>query len=247
MAKSGFRGSKTPVYDFSFRSLYRIVLLFLIPVFVWTLCVIPPAALLFFVLGFLNLSYVSHLVVLCLILVILFFVFCVCFVSIPALFIWLFRIKVKEGSYDISIKEWEFFKLGLFNLLYRPPLKFVEQFKLLGLRRLMYRCSGAKIAKSTILPGSELFFDPYMIEIGKNCLIGGFVKITGHLADEKMVCKKVKIGDNVLLGAESWIMAGAVIEDDVKLGIRSVVSSKQVLKKGKTYVGCPAREISSKK
>jgi len=241
--KTGFRGNEMPVYDVSFTSIYRILLLFFAPVVAWTLSLIPPASVLWLAFRYLNLTLFSHLILLCLVLVSAFFVFCFSFVLIPGLFIWLFRIKVREGSYNISIKEWEFFKLGLHALLYRPPLKFIEQFKLLGLRRIMHRLAGAKIGKTTVLPGTELFYDPYVLEIGENCMIGGYVKITGHLADEKMNLKKVKIGNNVLLGAECWIMAGAIIEDDVKIGIRSVVTSKQVLKKGKTYVGCPAKEI----
>jgi len=121
---------------------------------------------------------------------------------VPGLFLKIFCIRCEEGMFDVSIKDKTFFKLGLHNLLYRSPLKLIEQFKLFFLQRLHHRLAGLKIDNSGILPRTELFYDLYVIEIGKNNLFGGYVKITGHM-----------------------------IEDRMKI------------KKGRTYVGSPAREI----
>jgi acetyltransferase-like isoleucine patch superfamily enzyme len=63
------------------------------------------------------------------------------------------------------------------------------------------------------------------------------------MIEDRMKIKKVKIGNNCVISAETYIMAGVVIEDNVTIGIRSVVTKDQVLKKGRTYVGTPAREI----
>ena len=66
------------------------------------------------------------------------------------------------------------------------------------------------------------------------------------MIEDRMRIKRVKIGDNCGIGAETYIIAGAFIENNVTVGIRSVVTNDQVLKKGKTYVGAPARAIKSK-
>ncbi len=58
---------------------------------------------------------------------------------------------------------------------------------------------------------------------------------------------RVKIGNNCVIGAGAIIMPGAVLEDDVKLGAGAVVTKAQILEKGKTYGGVPAKEIKPKK
>ncbi|MBS3748390.1 MAG: hypothetical protein KGY65_02400 [Candidatus Thermoplasmatota archaeon] len=143
---------------------------------------------------------------------------------VPGLFLKIFCIRCEEGMFDVSIKYKTFFKLGLHNVLYRPLLKLIEQFKLFPLQRLHHKLAGLKIDNTSILPGTELFNDPYVIKIGNNTLFGGYVKITGHMINYRMKIKKVKIGDYCVIGAETYIMAGSIIEDNVTIGIRSVVT-----------------------
>ena len=103
------------------------------------------------------------------------------------------------------------------------------------------------MGKSSLLAGSELIHDPYMVEIGEQTLIGGWSQITGHVSEKKLIMKKVKIGNNCLIGGKSFIMSGVTIEDNVTLGLNSVVLKNQFLKKGKFYAGIPAKEVKSKK
>ena len=102
------------------------------------------------------------------------------------------------------------------------------------------------MGKSSVLAGSELIHDPYMLEIGEQTLIGGWSQIAGHIVEKKLLVKKVKIGDNCLIGGLSVIMPGAVIEDNVTLGLKSVVLKDMHLEKGKFYAGIPAKEVSKK-
>jgi acetyltransferase-like isoleucine patch superfamily enzyme len=81
------------------------------------------------------------------------------------------------------------------------------------------------------------------MEIGDNTMIGGRSLITGHLAEDKLIIKKVKIGKNCLIGGESFIMPGVTIEDNVVVGAKSLVTKNKKLEKGKIYAGIPAKEI----
>jgi len=95
-----------------------------------------------------------------------------------------------------------------------------------------------------MLAGNELITDPYMVEIGEQTLVGGWVQISDHIVEKNLIMKKVKIGNNCLIGAKSFIMNGVTIEDNVTLGLNSVVLKNQFLKKGKFYAGIPAKEVN---
>jgi acetyltransferase-like isoleucine patch superfamily enzyme len=79
-------------------------------------------------------------------------------------------------------------------------------------------------------------------EIGENTMVGGRALITGHLAEDKLIVKKVTIGKNCLIGGETFIMPGATIGDNVVVGAKSLVLKNQKLDSGKTYIGIPAKE-----
>jgi len=245
MVRDGFRGGKEK-YDFSIISIWRTLQLIFIPLIAYSLGLLPVILFLAFVLPFFDLSYFLHLIFLSFFLVLNFFLFMFFETVLPGLFIKLFHAYPKEGIFDISIKDKTFFKLALNTMLYRPPLKLIEQFKLFPLRLRLHKLAGLRIGKTSILPGTELFYDPYSVEIGEGTLFGGYVKITGHIIEKKLTIKKVKIGNNCLIGAETYILPGAIIEDNVTVGIRSLVTKDQILKKGKTYAGVPAKEIPSK-
>lgn len=242
MVRQGYRDG-IERYDFSLTSLFRIISLLIVPIIAYGLGLLPSLFSLYYLLPYFTFSNSLHLFLFAFLLVIEFFIFMIFETIIPGLFIKIFRIGCEEGTFDLSIKDKNFFHLALHTMLYRPPLKLIEQFKLLPLRVLFLRLAGLKMGKTSIIPGTELFYDPYVIEIGENTLFGGHVKITGHVIDNAMTIKKVKIGNNCVIGAETFIMAGAIIEDNVTVGIRTLITKNQVLKKGKTYVGSPAREI----
>ncbi len=119
--------------------------------------------------------------------------------------------------------------IGFFNM---PPIKV-----------LFLKMIGCKIGKNVVLSADEWIFDPYVTEIGDNTTIGARSIILGHIGEGHLIIKKIKIGKNVLIGSDSFIMPGAIIEDNVILGAKSLVLKDQILKKGKIYAGIPAKEI----
>jgi len=233
-------------YDFSLKSISRVLVLLLVPFIAYTLGLFPLLWSVVFVLGYLTLGNILHLLFFSGFLVILFFLFIVIETFIPGLFIRLLRLRIAEGEYDISILDWNFFKYSLFFALYRPSLKLTNILPLPPLRIRYLKLVGLKIGKTSMLAGSEIIHDPYLVEIGEQTMVGGWSHFLGHSGEKKLVMKKVTIGNNCLIGGFSVIMPGVVIEDNVTLGLHSVVLKDTRLEQGKFYAGTPAKEIPQK-
>jgi acetyltransferase-like isoleucine patch superfamily enzyme len=161
---------------------------------------------------------------------------------IPGLFIRIFRIRVKEGEYALTIREKAFFLHLLFFILYRPSLHLIGIIPLVPLRLLFVRLVGLKIGKGSLIGGTELIDEPYAVTVGENSLIGGYSTIFSHVSHTTMIMKPVVIGNNCFIGNKSVIMPGVIIEDNVIVEPGTVVPMDQVLKKSKTYYGNPATE-----
>ena len=76
--------------------------------------------------------------------------------------------------------------------------------------------------------------------------MGGYAKVTARIVENKLIMKRVQVGNNCLIGADSFIMPGAVIEDGAVVGAKSLVPKDQVIGKGKVYGGVPAKEIKKR-
>lgn len=245
MADKGYRGG-LPKIDWTFRSVYRAILIVLVPYTALSIGLLPP--LMLFILAIRELDFYNplHIVLLSFILIFLFLMLIFTETLAPGLMIKFFRLRNREGSYEVSIRDDAFFKFALLNVIFQWPLKLFTPFRILILRRCIYRLAGLKLGRTSTLSGTEHIFDPSVTEIGEGTFIGGNAQIYGHMIEDKFIIKTVKIGKQCLIGADCSIMPGAVIEDNVTLGIRSLVVKDQVLKAGKTYAGIPAREISRK-
>ena len=89
------------------------------------------------------------------------------------------------------------------------------------------------------------------LEIGNNSMLGPNTTImpVEHVfyigkesfQDQGFIRKKISIGDNVYIGANTSIIAGSTIPDDVAIGAGSVVKGE--LESGWLYAGIPARPI----
>ena len=221
----------------------RIVLLLLIAIAAYGMGIFPALLFPYMVLKFINLQDIFLILVFSLLLVIdyLILVFSLLFSS--AFFINIFRLKYdKEGVYRKTLDDKMAFKFTAYFALYYPVYKLINLFSLPPIKSFYLRLVGAKIGKNVFLAGEE-WPDPCLLEIGDNSMIGGRAMILGHIAEEKLILKKTKIGKNCLVGGETFIMPGVIMEDNVVLGAKSFVPKGMHLKKGKTYAGIPAREL----
>ncbi len=163
---------------------------------------------------------------------------------ISGLIIHLFNFKYEPGTYDYNFKNKVAFKWIVVCTLYTPMRKMLEIFPIGSMKYRYYRLLGMKIGKNSLVGGTIM--DPCLIELGDNCTMGLYAVIYGHIQDyEKgtILMDKIKIGDNVVIGAGAFIMPGAVVEDNVKIAAGAVVKKGQVLKKNRIYAGIPAKEI----
>ena len=166
---------------------------------------------------------------------------------ISGLIIHVFKIRYEPGVYDYNFKNKTAFRWRVVHILYTPMRKMLEIFPMGRMKNRYYRLLGMKIGENTLVGGTIM--DPCLTEIGDNCTIGLYAVIYAHIhvyEDNKLILKRIKIGNNCIIGAGAYIMPGAVLQDNVKLATGSVVLTDQVLKKDKIYGGIPAKEIIKK-
>ena len=114
---------------------------------------------------------------------------------------------------------------------------------------------GAVIGEGTRFIGEAyLGSEPYLVEIGKNCLISSHVCFLTHDGGVKVLnsagffdgtrmdkMARIKIGDNCFIGQDAKIMGGVQIGDNVIVGTCSVVTKN--IPSGVVVAGMPARVI----
>lgn len=120
---------------------------------------------------------------------------------------------------------------------------------------------GLKLGLNTILVGSQSFgTEPYLIEIGENCLITDGVKFITHdgaiqvpliaaggeiknIYSRKSTFGRIQIGSNVFIGISSIILPNTIIGDNSIVAAGSVV--KGVFPSGVVLAGQPAKIIGN--
>jgi acetyltransferase-like isoleucine patch superfamily enzyme len=158
-----------------------------------------------------------------------------------------FHIIYEPGSYSKSIKDKNTFKFTLYYILYRPTAKLLDVIFIPPIYSRYLSLIGAKIGKHAFFGGRNTISDPCVTEIGAKTLIGGGATIMGHLGEEKLIIKKVSIGNHCLVGAEALIMPGVTMKDRSVLGGKSLVTKNTVLDSHTMYGGVPAVEIKKNK
>ena len=231
--------------DFSLTSISRLFLLIVITVLCYGCAFFIPIVFLFQVIKFLNFSYFTHIFLFCISLAITYLILVFSMMISSALFIRVLHLRYDEGDYGSTIKDKTAIKFILSYALYFPTYKLIGFFNMSPIKVLFLKMIGCKIGKNVVLGGDEWIFDPYVTEIGDNTTIGGRSIVTGHVGEGHLIIKKIKIGNNCLIGGDCFIMPGVIIEDNVVLGAKSLVLKDQILQKGKFYAGIPAKEIKT--
>lgn len=125
-------------------------------------------------------------------------------------------------------------------LLFYFPLK--SFFLPLPLRTLLVKTLGAKLGDNTYPSG--FVFDPLFVTIGKNAIIGFHSCLVPHVLEgHRLAHYPIVIGDDVTIGAGTYVFANTTIGD------RSIVASNSVVTKGtrigpnEIWGGTPAKRI----
>lgn len=162
---------------------------------------------------------------------------------ISGIFIKILRLYYVPGSFLYDTKEKNALKWMIVVSVYTPIRKMLEIIPMGRLKNIYLRLVGMKIGKNTLVGG--VIKDPCVTKIGDHCTMGEYSIVYGHIHDFEMgriLIDPVTIGNNCVIGAGAIVMPGAVIEDKVKVAAGALVTKRQRLSSGHTYVGIPAKK-----
>jgi acetyltransferase-like isoleucine patch superfamily enzyme len=230
------------------RSKIRYFILLLIVFLIFSLGFFPIVFYGKLTLYFLTFNNIFHWLLLPFLIYIGFVILIISELLFSGVIIHIFKIQYEQGEYDYSYENNNSFKWIIICSLYTPCRKIIEIFPVGKIKNVYYTLLGMKIGKNSLVGG--IIKDPCVTEFGEDVTMGEYSIIYGHIHDygnAKIMIKNVKIGNNCIIGAGSIIMPGAIIQDNVTIAAGAVVLQDQVLEKGKTYAGVPAKEIKISK
>ncbi|CAN0891896.1 Long-chain-fatty-acid--AMP ligase FadD28 [Linum grandiflorum] len=103
------------------------------------------------------------------------------------------------------------------------------------------RILGAKIGRHCSIRAINAVSDPKLIRIGNGVHLGDFSRIIpGYYSSSGYISKTVEVQDNSVVGSQSIILPGAVIQNNVILGALSVAPTNSTLQRGGIYIGSQA-------
>lgn len=106
--------------------------------------------------------------------------------------------------------------------------------------KLYFRILGCKIGKNVFINTVGLH-DSYLLEIGDNVVIGGKTDITCHIFEgDHLILEKTKIGSNVMIGANTYIMPGVTVGGNSDIGANSLVRKNKVIEEQSLIMPLPA-------
>ncbi len=174
------------------------------------------------------------------------YMFLVISVFVFGIFERIFTIGFKPGKYSTTsptFARWIIYS-GLHVIFLNLVLPYIS-----GTiwNKLFYKILGAKIGKNVFINSPKLS-DAYLLELGDNVVIGGDASITCHIFEgNQLILGKIKIGSNVLIGAESYIMPGVTIEDNCNIGLKSAIRKNKTIPEKSmimAFPGVPAKKIA---
>lgn len=156
--------------------------------------------------------------------------------------VFLIFFPLPEG--DIKANSKQEFIVNVYQLFYLIPFHLLLKSQLIpvSLMRVVYVLLGAKMGANTYSSG--LIDDPPLTIIGSNTLLGQDCLLTCHIIEgEKLGLQKIRIGNNVTIGAKAVIMAGVTIGDNAIIGAGAVVIKGTKIGAKEVWGGIPAKKI----
>ncbi len=154
----------------------------------------------------------------------------------------LFLIPIPEGDLKEGSRAETIWMINLcFWLTYFHPLKNINIIPVY-LSPFTNRLFGGKMSLQSFSAG--LLFDPHLIVIREGSFVGNRALLVPHYQEgRKFGHKKITIGKNVTIGANSVVLSGVVIEDNAIVGAMSLVTKNSIIKTGEVWAGVPAVKI----
>jgi len=141
---------------------------------------------------------------------------------------------LEDGSYPMETEEWLLYEY--YEVYYVLFPYFAWFFSVFMDTRPRHTLFGAKIGKNTVV-GNGRLFNPERTIIGDNCFFGYDAILSGHVYEGgRLYLKTVKLGNNVTVGANAVILAGAEIGDNVIIAANSTVPKDRVIPPNTVWV-----------
>lgn len=151
---------------------------------------------------------------------------------------------LQEGYIEVgSRQEFIYHVYLLFYLLLFQPLT-RSQIVPVPLMRVIYLALGARLGDNSYSAGTLL--DPPLTEVGDNCIIGHDAVLICHAVEgNDLSLARIRMGNNVTIGAKAVIMPGVTIGDGAVIAVNAVVSKGTQVGSGERWGGIPARRLRS--
>lgn len=99
---------------------------------------------------------------------------------------------------------------------------------------------GAKIGNNFAMAGT--IYNSELVEIEDNVIIGNQALITCHIVDaNRVILKRIKIGNNCTIGVRSVVMPGVEIGDNSVVAAGSIVTVDTKIPPNQIWAGIPAK------
>ena len=106
------------------------------------------------------------------------------------------------------------------------------------------RLLGAKIGKHCSIRAINPVSSPELISIGDGVHLGDFSRIiTGFHSSSGYACGKIEVQDNSVVGSQSLILPGSLVQKNVILGALSVAPMNSILEEGGVYIGSQSQAV----
>ncbi len=153
------------------------------------------------------------------------------------------NLKIIKESNENILSNWKEL-IPLHKVVKNIILSEIGNFAGVELKNKIYRKMGMKIGKNVCISykvNIDILY-PELIEIGDNTTIGFGTTIIAHdFTVRKARIGKVKIGNNVLIGANSTILAGVNIGDNAVVSAMSLVNKD--VKENEFVGGVPIKRL----
>ncbi len=143
----------------------------------------------------------------------------------------------REGTFERGSKDWKYAHRRFWNAYF--PIWLVRALPLPWLDIAAYRFFGVRIGRAVV--AYEGYIDPLFVEIGDQTMTSLHICIFSHLIyHDKMIIKKIKVGENCIVGPHSILFPGTILKDNAIMGANSYTMIGQVLEGNLIHIGRPA-------
>jgi acetyltransferase-like isoleucine patch superfamily enzyme len=110
-----------------------------------------------------------------------------------------------------------------------------------GLATRIHRFLGAKMGKNAVV---AVLGEPYMLEMGDNAICGVSSILATHIIEgNKFYMAKIRIGNNAVVGAETFIQPGTTIGDNSLVAAMSLIPKDTKIPPNTVWAGVPVRQV----